>query len=159
MLTDVSLYSYLFTFVISIFIFFFLNMIDNLSLCNSLRQSEKQRKDWLRWAAYFLRGYLFFNFSDFPICNDVMQGFKKIEEIFAQERKVVDDLLNIAKVIFIFNTWHEIRVCFVLLFLCTRTRTFCKYNISLYNVGGVWIFIFFFNNLPPEHPYHLADCW
>ena len=27
-----------------------------------------------------------------------MQGLKKIEEIFARERKVVDDLLGIAKV-------------------------------------------------------------
>jgi len=37
------------------------------------------------------------------MCHDFMQGLKKIEEIFAQERKVVDDLLDIAKVFCIFN--------------------------------------------------------
>jgi len=37
------------------------------------------------------------------MCHDFMQGLKKIEEVFAQERKVVDDLLGIAKVFCIFS--------------------------------------------------------
>lgn len=49
------------------------------------------------------REHLISNFSDFTTCDDVMQGLKKIEEIFAQERKVVDDLLDIAKVFCILN--------------------------------------------------------
>jgi len=46
-----------------------------------------------------VKEYLVSNFCDFTIYVDVMQGLKIIEESFGQERKVVDDLLNIAKVI------------------------------------------------------------
>jgi len=47
-----------------------------------------------------VKEYLVSNFCDFTIYFDVMQGLKIIEESFGQERKVVDDLLNIAKVIY-----------------------------------------------------------
>jgi len=44
------------------------------------------------------------NFSeDFSMCHDFKQQLKKIEESFAQEWKVVDDLLGIAKVFCTFN--------------------------------------------------------
>lgn len=46
-----------------------------------------------------MKEYLLFNFSDFTIYLGVMQGLKIIEENFGQNRNVVDDLLNIAKVI------------------------------------------------------------
>jgi len=95
----------------------FVNKIDFISSCNSLHQSEKQRKGWVRWGVDLLRNHLPPNFSeDFSMCHYFMQGLKKIEETFAQERKVVDDLLDIAKVFCIFNKWNAslvLSVCFL----------------------------------------------
>lgn len=65
-----------------------------------------------------MKEYLVSNFCDFTIYVDVMQGLKIIEESFGQERKVVDDLLNIAKVI-CFPTSEiliDLSICFFFFF-------------------------------------------
>lgn len=148
----VSLRYHLVKLVISFFILCFVsfvNKIDFISSCNSLQQSEKQRKGWVRWGVDLLRNHLLPSFSeDFSMCHDFMQGLKKIEEIFAQERKVVDDLLDIAKVFCIFNKWNAslvLSVCY----------------ISVNNLGDLWNLIFVFsNNIPSElNLYYLSDSY
>lgn len=116
-------------------LFCFLLMIGFISFCNSLHQSEKQRKGWMRWGASLFRKHLLSNFSEyFIMCHDFMQGLKKIEEIFAQERKVVDDLLGIAKVFCTFNKWNPSLV------VCVFT---VNIYISVHNLGGLWNLIYF----------------
>lgn len=58
-----------------------------------------------------------------------MQGLKKIEEIFAQERKVVDDLLDIAKVFCILNLWNPMSA----VFMCCALSV--NIHISVHNLG------------------------
>lgn len=134
--SNVSLRYHLVKLVISLFILCFANMIDFISSCNnSLHQSEKQRKGWVRWGVDLLRNHLLPNFSeDFSMCHDFMQGLKKIEEVFAQERKVVDDLLGIAKVFCIFSKWHA---SFVLSVFSTII------HIRVHNLGDLWNLILF----------------
>lgn len=90
-----------------------------------------------------------------------MQGLKIIEESFGQERKVVDDLLNIAKVI-CFPTSEiliGLSVYLFIFFLFTHALSVIYISLCLIRWSVNLNFFFSFNYLPPElNPYHMPDC-
>lgn len=101
-----------------------------------------------------MKEYLVFNFSDFTIYVGVMQGLKIIEESFGQDRNVVDDLLNIAKVI-----CFPIYEILVRLSIFLFTRAISVLYILLCLVEWSVNLIFLFNYFPHElNPHHLPDC-